>query len=393
MKKLLTSVMVMICAFCAAIASNAGAVGAADDGPGAAAPGHLPYHINYDDLTAVLENTVLITGLSNRERAPDIKASLGSRMKAKRNVYTAYEGNRIWLEALEEEGVLVVLAMIRKSLERVPDDVPITSFSTAEQIAYWLNLHNVALLEELVQHSQNNMKRLLYGRDGMMNKKLVTVQGVPLSLNDIRFEIVARRWPSDPLIIYGFYEGVIGGPNIRKEAFTGEKLHTQLNANAFEFINSNRGTSLKAGKTARVSSLYERYAMFFPDFQKDLKAHLLAYLQPGPVRDKVEKARRLAPEVDDWSVASLRGNTRDYGGASQKNSSALATVRIAGSTNAAMNSSMLADSLASTVRNFSRFSLEQEQLLLQLNKQRMARTGNVRIEELQEIKERVEKNE
>lgn len=353
----------------------------------------LDYHINYDDLSMVLGNVVLVTGMSDRSRAPAVKGSLGTRMKAKRNVYTAYEGNRIWLEALEEDKAQEVLKSIRESLEAIPDNAPLAHFTDAEQIAYWLNLHNVAFLEELVKHSQNNMKHVLYGGEAMLDKKLVTVQGVPLSLHDIRFGIVGRRWGGNPLVIYGFYEGIIGGPNIRKEAFEGEKLYDQLAANAREFVNSNRGVYLKGGKTMQVSSFYERFASFFPDFQKDLKAHLLAYLAPGSIRDDVAAARRLKPDVDDWTVTSLRGNTRDYGGALQKNASALMTARVSGSVNAASNSSMVAESMGAMVRTYSRFSIEQQQLLVRLNQQRMARTGNIRIEELQEIKDRIEKNE
>jgi hypothetical protein len=353
----------------------------------------LPYHINYDDLSMVFGNVVLVTGMSDRSRAPDIKGSLGTRMKAKRNVYTAYEGNRIWLEALEEEKAQEVLKSIRESLEAIPDNAPLAHFTDAEQIAYWLNLHNIAFLEELVKHSQNNMKHLLYGRAAMMDQKLVTVQGVPLSLNDIRFEIVGRRWGSNPLVIYGFYEGIIGGPNIRKEAFNGEDLHTQLAANAREFVNSNRGVYLRGGRTMHVSSFYERFERFFPDFQTDLKSHLMEYLEPGRIRDDMASSRKLVADVDDWTAASLRGNTRDYGGALQKNASALATAQVGGPGSLNANSSMIADSLATMVRGYSRFGEEQQQLLIRLNEQRMARTGNIRIEELQEIKERIEKNE
>jgi hypothetical protein len=52
-------------------------------------------------------------------------------------------------------------------------------------------------------------------------KKLLTVDGVALSLNDIQFNILKHNYANNPLIIYGLYQGVIGGPNIRKSAYTG----------------------------------------------------------------------------------------------------------------------------------------------------------------------------
>lgn len=141
-----------------------------------------------------------------------------------------------------------------------------------------------------------------------------------------------------------------------------------------------------------VSSFYERFESYFPNFQKDLKAHLLEYLIPGGIQANVASARRLDPDVDDWTVASVRGNTREYGGALQKNGAAMATAIVRGQGGeVASDSSLTVSGMADSVKNFSRFTLEQQTLLMRLNKQRMARTGNVRIEELQEIKDRVER--
>ncbi|WP_262689960.1 DUF547 domain-containing protein [Kordiimonas aestuarii] len=361
----------------------------ADDSARADSRETLDVTINYDDVTGLLKNIVLVTGQSTRERAADIKSNIGTRFKAKRNVYTAYEGNRFYAAALEEEDAYEVVKQIRMSLEKVLDKTPITQLSTNEQVAYWLNLHNVAFLEELMRHSQNNMQELLYGEDSMLDRKFITIRDTSISLNDIRYNILARSLSHEPLIIYGLYEGVIGGPNIRKEAFTGETLYAQLAANATEFINSNRGTYLKGGRTVRVSSLYERYNMFFPDFQKDLKAHLLSYLYQGRVRNNIERASFLKPDVDDWTVASVRGNTRDYGGALQTNGSALATAQMSGINDVPVNiASTLVTDMADVAENHMRFSPEQLKMLMQLNRQRANRTGNVNIEEIQEPRNR-----
>ncbi|WP_420429636.1 DUF547 domain-containing protein [Kordiimonas sp.] len=360
----------------------------ADDGASAEARESLDIRINYDDVSGLLKNIVLVTGPSTRERAGDIKSNIGTRFKAKRNVYTAYEGNRFYAAALEDEDAYEVVQQIRQSLEKVLDKTPITQLSTNEQVAYWLNLHNVAFLEELMRHSQNNMQDLLYGDDSMLERKFITIRGTAISLNDIRYNILARSLSHEPLIIYGLFEGIIAGPNIRKEAFTGDTLYAQLAANATEFINSNRGTYLKGGKTVRVSSLYERYNMFFPNFQEDLKAHLLTYLYQGRVRENIEGARRLKPDVDDWTVASVRGNTRDYGGALQTNGSALATAQIHG--RGASSASTLVTDIADLVQNQMRFSPEQLKMLIKLNKQRGSRTGTVGIEEIMEPRQRME---
>ena len=113
----------------------------------------------------------------------------------------------------------------------------------------------------------------------MLSKKLLTVAGMPLSLNDIQFTILKQNYDNDPLIIYGLYQGYIGGPNIRKRAYTGADVYRSLANNAIEFTNSNRGTYSKDEKVFRVSSLYERNRVYFPDFNSDLSKHLLVYLE------------------------------------------------------------------------------------------------------------------
>ena len=79
-----------------------------------------------------------------------------------------------------------------------------------------------------------------------------------------------QNYDNDPLIIYGLYQGNIGGPNIRRTAYTGKDVYRALKNNATEFINSNRGTYSKDERVFEVSVLYDRNRAYFPDFDADL---------------------------------------------------------------------------------------------------------------------------
>ena len=57
-----------------------------------------------------------------------------------------------------------------------------------------------------------------------MNQEILEVQGVKLSLNDIQYSILAKKYDGDPLIIYGLYQGIIGGPNILNRAYTAKNV-------------------------------------------------------------------------------------------------------------------------------------------------------------------------
>ena len=108
--------------------------------------------------------------------------------------------------------------------------------------------------------------------------------------------------------MYGLYQGIIGGPNIRKEAYTGATVYRALEFNAIEFINSNRGTNRNSDKykVRRVSSLYARNSVYFPDFNTDLSAHLLKYIE-GDGRGMAKSKATLKPVIDDWTITDLWG--------------------------------------------------------------------------------------
>jgi hypothetical protein len=272
------------------------------------------YTINYDDLTNLLKTVVVDVGRSTRQKAEPTQAATGTRMKASVKRTTVNEGNRFYYETFDNnEEAQQLLVGIQKSLEQLPDEAPLEYFSRQEQLAYWLNLYNVTVLNEVIKlYPQRNLKKVLVGKKSILSKKLLNVAGIPLSLDDIQYTILKNNYDNDPLIIYGLYQGYIGGPNIRKRAYTGDDVYRALKNNANEFINSNRGTYSEDEKVFRVSSLYDRNRAYFPDFNSDLSKHLLTYLE-APERTELQSAKVLKPNIDDWSVTDLGGTYRNLG--------------------------------------------------------------------------------
>jgi hypothetical protein len=282
------------------------------------------YTINFDDLSNILRTAVVDVGMSTREKAEPGHAATGTRMKTSVKRSTINEGNRFYYEtfAKNEDGRKLLLA-IQTSLEQVPSEAPLKYFNRDEQLAYWLNLYNVTVLNQIIEeYPQRSLKKLAVGRKSIFSKKILTVAGIPLSLDDIEFTILKNNYDSNPLIIYGLYQGYIGGPNIRKRAYTGGDVWRALKNNAHEFINSNRGTYPKDEKTFRVSSLYERNEAFFPNFDDDLTEHLMTYIE-GEERSELQASRFLRADIDDWTVTDLGGTYRDFGGAFADNNAAL----------------------------------------------------------------------
>ena len=181
------------------------------------------YVITYNDLTALLKTVVVDVGRSSRTVAQPTRAKTGTMMKSKVKRTTADEANRFYFETFEDnEKGRELLRTIRDSLEQLPAEVSLEYFSRDEQLAYWLNLYNVTLLNEVVDiFPKRNLKKYLVGKKSILSKPLLTVADVPLSLNDIQFTILKTNYDNNPLVMYGLYQGIIGGPNIRKSAYTG----------------------------------------------------------------------------------------------------------------------------------------------------------------------------
>ena len=271
------------------------------------------YQIKYGDVDAILKTMVVDVGRSSREKAAASSAPTGTRMKTKIKRDTAREGNRFFFEEFEDdEEYRQMIHAVRLNLEAIPNQVPLAAFNRSEQLAYWLNLYNITLLDELVQiYPERDLKKEISGKKSILDKKLLNVAGESLSLNDIE-TILAVNYGNDPLLIYGLYQGIVGGPNIRTRAYTAENVKRNLQDNAEEFVNSNRGTQAQDGDF-EVSSLYERKRRYFPNFEQDLKQHLMRFIE-GPERVALQSASRLDPDIDDWSITDVYGTLNQVGG-------------------------------------------------------------------------------
>lgn len=352
-----------------------------------------PYEISYKDLDTLLRSTVLATGKSNRVQAKKTKAKVGTKLKVNINKLTALEGNRFFFEAFKKDENKELLGKLRLSLAKVPSEVSLNNFSKKEQLAYWLNLYNVTILDEIVKvYPERKLEDFL---DDTLDKKILTVAGIKLSLNDIQYNILKEKYDNDPLIIYGLYQGIIGGPNIRKRAYTGDNVYQALAANADEFVNSNRGTYAGKKDVFRISTLYKRNKEFFPNFNSTIKEHLLTHLS-GSMRYKLENSDKIKANISNWRITDLYGTTRSFGGGNANNgaamldsvSSPLPTAAEGSDAGiGAANIALASEFFAQHNVSFGRFSPEQMAQLKAINKKRLDTTGVVTVTDLEKQKD------
>lgn len=268
-------------------------------------------HRVWNDLLGV---TVIVIRPSSRTMASTQNSpKTGTRISRGSRSPARLEGNRVLFHLLDE-GHVTLVAKYRHELEKLPDFFPLAEFNKDEQLAFWLNLHNAILFEQMAQrYPFSKLKKLRNGRKNipsLWDEKLANVEGVALSLNDIQNNILIRHWKS-PMVLYGLWQGAIGGPSLPDRAFSGANVHNLLKRAAEEFVNSNRGVRMR-GNQARVSMVYEWGKAAFPDWENDLASHLRGFAKPN-LSDDLANSDEFSATLYDWSIADTKGGTLSAG--------------------------------------------------------------------------------
>ena len=265
--------------------------------------------IDYSIWTEAMKNIVISMGPSLRESAPRPDPSFGTRRQYGHVSRYRLEGTRVMFSFLDAN-VIASFTEYRKDLENTANLVDIQALPRNEQLAFWINLHNVAMVEQIANAWPIRQPReIMVGGVPLDEARFITVEGIKLSPRDIREKIVYRHW-KDPMVIYGFWRGEIGGPSLQREAFTGENVSRLLARGADDFINSLRG-SQELGGRLQVSELYREVApFFFPDFERDVRAHLARYADTK-TSALLASTTGAEPVVAEYDIADLEGGVRE----------------------------------------------------------------------------------
>lgn len=259
--------------------------------------------LDYDAWDSILENMVFYTNISTRTRAPIPRPRIGSNLVIGHTSPYRLEGNKIPFSDLSDT-YLKFITEYREDLEDISHRIDLPSLPRNEQLAFWLNLHNVVIIEQIaLNYPVKNPSRIRIGinKTPLHNAKIVSISGKMLSLRDIRENIVYQHW-QNPLVVYGFFLGDIGSPTIQNSAFTAENLKELLTRGAEEFTNSLRGFS-----RGWVSQIYfDIQPYFFENFETDLREHLKKYMFEE-VRTELDKAQSFKKSPYATTVADLSG--------------------------------------------------------------------------------------
>lgn len=183
-------------------------------------------------------------------------------------------------------------------------DVAISDYARPEQMAYWINFYNALTIKVIIDHYPVDSIRNIdispgLFSDGPWGKKLVTIEGEKVALDDIEHQIL-RPIFQDPRIHYAVNCASIGCPNLQPIPFEADRLDRQLDDAAIEFVNHRRAVEIDSGQVT-TSSVFAWFKEDFGGNDPSVIAHLKAYAAPD-LAMKLEGISHIDGHEYDWQL-------------------------------------------------------------------------------------------
>jgi hypothetical protein len=200
------------------------------------------------------------------------------------------ENGRVDYAALVEEAR--TLRTYLDSLEAV-DPAELAGWPRADQLAFWIDAYNAFVLMSVVQHyplSRHTFVGLAFPANSIWqvpdvwNDKRWRAAGRRVSLDMIEHEIIRPAF-REPRIHFALVCAARSCPNLRSEAYRGDRLDSQLEDQARHFLaNPDKGLLLdREHAKALVSKIFDWYGVDFaprprPVSHNDIERSILQFI-------------------------------------------------------------------------------------------------------------------
>jgi len=194
-----------------------------------------------------------------------------------------------------------------------------TELNADEQLAYWLNLRALLVLQTTGKaFPAAKPDRLLQPGSAFFTTKQAKVSGIALSIADLD-AIILQRGASDPNTVYGLALPVREAPAFPRQAYRGATVKAALDRAARAFVNRSGAIKTKADEVTVPQFLFAHRDRLGGDDQAVL-AHLRSLAAPK-LEQKLILTTRLSADsrlslnaFAERSFADRNGNPGGFGG-------------------------------------------------------------------------------
>ncbi len=173
-------------------------------------------------------------------------------------------------------------------LKTLSDNAPQKSWNQNDQEAYWINAYNAYTVSLILQHypvkSIKDIGGSIYKINTAWDIRFIKIGGETYDLNNIEHKMLRRKF-DDPRIHFAIVCASMSCARLRNEAYTGEKLNTQLEDQGKDFLNDKAKNKISTDK----AELSKYFSWYQGDFTKN-----------GSLRDFINK----------YSQTKINANTK-----------------------------------------------------------------------------------
>lgn len=194
---------------------------------------------------------------------------------------------------VDEQGLVNYQQMQKQSATKLTNwleelsQVNPESLDIKEQLAFWLNLYNALVVEQILKSYP--IKSILPNLFGVPNwlaffkffsRPVYKINQQPYSLNNIEHDTIRQKY-NDPRIHFALVCAAIGCPLLRNQAYNSDRLETQLEEDAQRFINNPYKVFYdQQQQILYCSQIFKWYKKDFLKVSPSLKKYIQTYLSP-----------------------------------------------------------------------------------------------------------------
>lgn len=177
------------------------------------------------------------------------------------------------------------------------------TWSEEAQIAYWINAYNAYTIALILQHYPLESIKDIGSSiqipfvNTPWGIKFIKIGGEAYDLNNLEHGILRKEF-DEPRIHFAVNCASYSCPELRAEAYTGEKLYQQLDEQARIFINDTRKNRITTEK-AELSKIFSWYSGDFSD-DMSVEEYINQY-----ATTKITKSTKVTHMDYDWKLNDL----------------------------------------------------------------------------------------
>lgn len=220
-------------------------------------------------------NTALLTALLlvAEARADDLHAPLDAMLQR----YVDDDG-RVAYRSLAQQDAAALDAYL--ATLAVADPAQLTP---AEQLAFWINAYNARVLRGVLDGYRAES---FFGRKQFFSFYTFPLAGRSRTLDDIEHEILRTQF-REPRIHFALVCASTSCPKLRREAYRGDRLDAQLDAQARGFLDDPRRNQFGPGEEVKLSSIFKWFSEDFAAAPGSVPAFVRRY-HPIPAEARIE---------------------------------------------------------------------------------------------------------